>query len=76
MNAEENNMTLGERIVYLRNKINMTQGQLASEIGVSRQMLNKYETDRADPRLFIALCMAGALDVSLDYLVRGKNYGE
>lgn len=67
-------MTFGERIVLLRRRKGIKTEELAREIGVSRQMLNKYETDRADPKLFTATCIADALGVSLDYLVKGKNY--
>lgn len=38
-------MTLGERIKELRNKNNLSQEKLALELNVSRQAVQKWETD-------------------------------
>ena len=67
-------MTLGERIAEIRRSRGVTQEELAQEIGVSRQSIYKYETDRADPRLFITTCIADVLGVTIDCLVRGGDY--
>jgi transcriptional regulator with XRE-family HTH domain len=66
-------MTFGERIAHLRKESGLTQEQLAQKIGVSRQSIQKYESDRADPRLLLATCMADVLGVSLDYLAKGGD---
>ena len=67
-------MTFGERIVVLRKARKITQEELAEKIGVSRNMLCKYENDLAEPRLITFICLASVLDVSLDYLARGENW--
>lgn len=42
-------MTLGEKISKLRKENNITQEQLASMFGVSRQAISKWESDAAYP---------------------------
>ena len=61
-------MTVGERIVSLRTSLGLTQVELAREAGISRQCLYEYESNRADPKLFNAMCIADVLGVTLDYL--------
>jgi transcriptional regulator with XRE-family HTH domain len=69
-------MTLGERIKYRREKLGLTQMQLAEAAGLSRCLIYRYEADLHDPSLFNATCIADALGVSLDYLARGEQYAE
>jgi putative transcriptional regulator len=42
----------------LRGERGLSQGQLASEVGVSRQTINSIETDRYTPSLPLALALA------------------
>ena len=65
-------MTVGQRIVWHRQLMGYTQSQLAKLAGISRQCLYEYETDKADPKLFNATCIADALGISLDYLAKGR----
>lgn len=65
-------MTVGERIIHHRKLLGYTQSQLASKAGITRQCLYEYESDKADPKLFNAMCIADVLGVSLDYLARGE----
>ena len=44
-------MTLGERIAYYRGKLGLSQGELAEQLGVSRQAVSKWETDAGLPDL-------------------------
>jgi transcriptional regulator with XRE-family HTH domain len=64
-------MTFGERLKYIRKRRRMSQDDLAERIGVSRQIIYQYEADMTDPRLFTFMCIADALNVSLDFLARG-----
>lgn len=64
-------MTFGERLKYIRKIRRMSQDDLAEKTGVSRQIIHQYEADITDPRLFIFMCLADALNVSLDFLARG-----
>lgn len=66
-------MTLGKRIKERRQYWEMTQKQLADKIGVSRITVSKYENDESEPSLFIAMCLATVLRVSLQWLATGKG---
>ncbi len=61
-------MTLGERISSLRAEKNMSQGDLADALGVSRQSVSKWETDASVPELAKLVQLAELFGVTLDYL--------
>ena len=61
-------MTVGERIAKLRTSLGLSQAELSREAGISRQCLYEYESGKADPKLFNAMCIADVLGVTLDYL--------
>lgn len=62
-------MTLGERIKQLRTKNYYSQDMLASLLGVSRQTISHYETDRRVPTLVSLMKMAEAFQVPVDTFV-------
>jgi transcriptional regulator with XRE-family HTH domain len=67
---EENHMTTGAKIQYLRKKQNITQEQLADYLGVSRQSVSKWESDGAYPETDKLVRLSSLFQVSLDYLLR------
>ncbi len=66
-------MTLGLRIVTTRESLQMTQAQLATALGVTRQYISALEQDKRSPSLSFLVKLAAALRVTLDYLVIGKE---
>ena len=60
---------IGENILFLRKKRNLTQEALAEQVGVSRQTVAKWESGESAPDLEAAGRLGRALDVSLDELV-------
>ena len=60
---------IGENILFIRKKRNLTQEALAEQIGVSRQTVAKWEAGESAPDLDTAGRLGRALDVSLDELV-------
>ena len=66
-------MSLGENISRLRSQKNMSQGDLASELGVSRQSISKWETDGSVPELEKLVKLSQIFGVSLDELVMDKR---
>lgn len=73
--------SVGERIRALRQKMNLTQTQLARFLCVSPQAVSKWERGVALPDLAYADLLAAALDCSLDALFLGtppksKNSGK
>jgi len=49
-----------------RAKEDLTQGELAERVGVSRQTINSIETDRYDPSLELAFGLAREFDCSIE----------
>ena len=62
-------MMFSERLVSLRKSCNITQKQLASELGLSEVAVQNYESRRRKPAYDVLIALADYFDVSLDYLV-------
>lgn len=66
-------MTLGERICKLRTGKEMSQGDLAEALDVSRQSISKWETNGSVPELDKLVKLSEIFGISLDELVTGKE---
>lgn len=66
-------MSIGERIIQLRHEKNLSQGQLADQLGVSRQAVSKWENDTASPDTLRLIRLADALDTEIEYLATGRK---
>ena len=66
-------MNLGERIYHYRTGKNMSQGDLADALEVSRQSVSKWENNTAVPELDKIVKMATLFGVSLDTFVTGAE---
>ena len=66
-------MTMGQRLVRLRNERCLSQDALAAALGVSRQSVSKWETDASIPDLDRLVKLSELYEVSLDELVKGKK---
>ena len=66
-------MTLGERIYKLRTEKEMSQGDLADALEVSRQSISKWETNGSVPELDKLIKLSEIFGVSLDELITGKE---
>ena len=62
-------MNLGERIYTLRTKNNLSQGNLAEKLDVSRQSVSKWENNSAVPELDKIIRMSEIFGVTVDELV-------
>ena len=70
------NQTLGSRIAELRRKKNMTQEELAAELGVTPQAVSKWENDQTSPDSLKMIRLAEVLDTDIEYLTIGRrSYG-
>jgi putative transcriptional regulator len=56
------------RLRLLRAEHGLTQEDLASRIGVSRQAINALETERHDPSLDLAHKIAAAFGVAVEHV--------
>ena len=63
-------MTLAEKILALRTAQNLSQGDLAEKLDVSRQSVSKWETNQAVPELDKIIKLADLFGVTVDELVR------
>lgn len=71
---EGGTVLIGQRLVELRIKNQMTQEKLAEKLGVSRQAISKWESNRTFPNIDKLFCISELYQVSLDYLLRGRDY--
>ena len=67
---------IGNRIKELRIKRGYTQQSLGDKINKSKATISSYEKDVQLPPLEVAIDIASALNVSLDYLVGFSLEGE
>jgi len=65
-------MNIGNKIIELRKAKNWSQSDLSKEVGVSREIIGRYERDEVSPSLDTAKKIADALDTTLDYVVGEK----
>ena len=66
-------MSLGERICKLRTEKEMSQGDLADALEVSRQSISKWETNGSVPELDKLVKLSEIFGISLDELITGKE---
>lgn len=64
---------IGKRIKYLREKIGITQTQLAKLVGIGKSTLSEYESGKANPTAEVIKKIANSLNVSADYLLGLKD---
>ena len=62
-------MNLGNKIMTLRKKNNMSQEELAEKVGVTRQTISKWELEETSPDITQAKTLSNIFKVSLDELV-------
>ncbi len=63
----------GERIYELRNKNNMSQGDLADKLEVSRQTVSKWENSMCKPEADKLIQLSKIFNVSIDYILKGEQ---
>ncbi len=66
-------MTIGDRIVKLRNEQGINQAQLASAMDVSRQAVSKWENGQSVPDASKMIRLAELLNTDIEYLSTGRS---
>lgn len=66
-------MEIGNKIVELRKKENLTQEQLAEKVGVSRQTISKWELGETSPDIKQAKNLADIFKIDINELVGDFN---
>lgn len=62
-------MSLGKRISELRKDKNLTQVDLADEMGITRSALSLYELDSREPDYALLIKLSDFFNCSTDYLL-------
>ena len=66
-------MNLGERITALRKERNISQGELAKRLEVSRQAVSKWEQGTSSPDTERLIQLAEILGTEVEYLATGTH---
>ena len=66
--------SLGERILYLRKKNNLTQKELSESINVARSSIGKIENNEVSPSAEILVELSKTFKVSIDWLLTENEY--
>lgn len=64
---------LGSKIRELRTKYNLTQAELANQVGVSKATVTAYEGDLRQPSYDVLIKLANVFKVSIDSLVLNRS---
>ena len=67
---------LGNRLAQIRKQAGLTQEEVASKLGVSRQAVSRWEKGEASPDTENLIALADLYNVTLDDLVRGGKAEE
>ena len=67
------NETIGNRIAKFRKAKNLTQEELANQVGVSSQAVSKWENDASCPDISLLPQLCKVLGITTDELLTGKN---
>lgn len=66
-------MSVGERIIELRKKQNMSQAELARVMDVSRQAVSKWENGQTSPDTVKLIQLADVLNTEVEFLATGRT---
>ena len=67
-------LNIGSKIITLRKEKNWSQGDLAEQVNASREIIGKYERNENLPSVEMALKMAKAFGVTVDFLLGEGEY--
>ena len=63
-------------LIEIRKKKGYSQQKVAMDLNISREALSHYETGKRNPDLNMLIALSKYFNVSIDYLITGKNFGE
>ena len=69
--SQQPTIQMRNRLKALRLEKGWSQGELATQLGVSRQTVNAIENERYDPSLPLAFVIAKLLDKSIEEIFQG-----
>ncbi len=66
-------MSIGERISELRKNKELSQGELAKLLDISRQAVSKWENDQTSPDTLRLIRLADVLETDVEYIATGNH---
>jgi transcriptional regulator with XRE-family HTH domain len=66
-------MTIGNQIKIYRNKLKLTQEELATKSGLSRNAIYNYENEKRSPDLKVLTNIAEALNITINDLIENDK---
>lgn len=66
-------MTFGERLTQVRKRKRLSQADVGKKIGINGDAYGRYERNEVKPTIEMAVKIAQALEVSLDYLTGNSD---
>lgn len=67
---------LGDKLKSLRKKANLSQEELADQLGVTRQSISLWENDQSSPSIENIIAISRIFEISIDELVDNRNSDE
>ncbi len=67
-------MNITQRIIELRKQTGLSQEEFGEKLGLSRQSISKWETGEAIPDVDNLILLSQKYDISIDYLLLGKEH--
>lgn len=61
--------TTGQRVLWLRQRLGITQVELAHQVNVRQSYVSDIEHNRAIPSIQVLVSIANVLDTSIDFLL-------
>ncbi len=66
-------MTFGERLVLVRKRKKLSQADIGKLVGINGDAYGRYERNEVKPTIEMAVKIAKALEVSLDFLTGNSD---
>lgn len=66
-------MTFGERLIQVRKRKNLLQTEVGKKVGINGDACGRYERNETNPTIEMAVRIAKALEISLDYLTGNSD---
>ena len=60
----------------IRKKRGYSQLKVAMDLSISREALSYYENGKRSPDIEMLVLLSNYFNVSIDYLIRGREFGE
>ncbi len=68
-----NNISLGKRVKFFRERFGLNQGQLSEEIGLVQSVISKIEQDKHEPSIRFLNAMMLRFGANPDWLMTGEG---